>query len=218
MKRESSLWWKLTALAVLCLLALMLSSCGDYKRYTMHDGLAEFSFEYPAYYLRPALLEYPLEYRVSYGNPAVDEAGIEFATMVKTGYGYSVGNDFHVETLSVDVYSTNAFIQDSKDLIEFHLDFYETDPFIDFFIRDVRLLDRVPVTVAGFQGERIVYSYSRIPGTLRAEGPRYPSIAHEVSFDANGLVWSIISRADIEGAEKAEAGFEHLLETLKILD
>jgi len=75
------------------------------------------------------------------------------------------------------------------------------------------------VTVAGQQGEQIVYSHRdsiHIPDTVD-DLKSYPLIVRELLFDYKGQLWNISMSSHESNAEVDKAPFKHILRTLRIL-
>lgn len=84
-------------------------------------------------------------------------------------------------------------------------------------LQDFELLERSPMTIAGTHGERIIFSYYGYHSSMESEAET--GTAYKAYFDSEGLIWRVVMIADeYATAERAEAHFEHVLETFKILD
>ena len=172
-------------------------------RFTLSEGDAHFSFEYPRDY----------EERVTHVDPGW--------TMMYSAREL-VEEDWVIESslLMVDVYEAGLLGNpDAEAALESEITRIAThEHYIDF-----EILDRSSVSIAGVKGEQCVFSYyypEKAPSF--DEGPilKLPAtiIVRCVYFDHNGYIWGIRLSSTEGLAGEDEAHFEHILETFKILE
>lgn len=171
-------------------------SCNDktgYKEFTVSEGLAPFSFEYPAFYLKPR----------------IDRSLEPHSTEVKTS-GVIQPRVNGVEALFITIFQVSDTYPNALAMLDYDLSCAEEH-------QDFQLLEHSPITVAGIQGERIIYSYSIYPSPADFETETWT--ACKAYFDSEGLIWRVVILADeYAAAERARDDFEHILETFQILD
>ena len=170
------------------------TTSGDNKTLAVTGGVAQFSFDYSSLY-------------------QADRITInEDATTVWL-YGPSqYGKERNAVTISIFVQKSNGatFLSDLEHQLQRARG-----------IKDFLLLERSPVEVAGFQGERIRYSYEvPISSTAIRQGFKpLPGITSEVFFSGSSLRWSIRLFYYVTNAEASE-GYEkdlrQILTTLRI--
>ncbi len=83
---------------------------------------------------------------------------------------------------------------------------------------DYQLIEKTELTINGVKAYRIDYKHNNIIPAIVGTSKPSLSIYREVNFDADGLRWMILMESDSSTAEEDKADFEHILETLKILD
>lgn len=74
--------------------------------------------------------------------------------------------------------------------------------------------ERSPLRVAGVDGEKLVFTYT-MENAQDMPSRIYCWVA---AFDSKGQIWFIILATNIEPPDEAQADFEHLVNTFKILD
>ena len=119
--------------------------------------------------------------------------------------------------LSIAIYPTN------KATLYGPTERTEETPSIVYEWPDFELLERFPVTVAGIEGEEIVYFFNNpfpgpgspgyVPGSDFA-----PTIERQVYFDYQGLRWGILMSSNEITTELDEAIFNRILETFIIVE
>jgi hypothetical protein len=189
--------------------AMTMSCIGDktikYKPFTVNEGLVHFTFEYPDF-LRVPIVSSSLE-----PQSTLDPQSISVGTLGIIQPWWRVNGDVSNGFVYLDI--TISTISDSfpnaKAMMDYSLSRSEE-------LEEFKLLKHSPVTIAGTNGEIIVYSYFglRSLGKSAETGTSY-----EAYFDLKGQIWKIWMIADeYTVAERAEADFDHVLQTLQILD
>lgn len=80
-----------------------------------------------------------------------------------------------------------------------------------------KLLERLPVTVYGIEGELIAYVVDWFLPVSKGEGPLL-QYHKAVYFDYNGLIWTIEATSEMEMVDQVNADFDHIVQTFKIID
>ena len=164
-----------------------------YKELIVSEDMASFSFEYPAFYDEP------------YVSTPIETQSIE----VDAG-GLIQPRVSGAEFLFITVLPVSDSFPNAKTMLDYEFSLIEGLP-------DFQLLERSPVTIAGSQGEQVIYSYYGYHTTW--ESPAETGTAYDAYFDSGGLIWIVELIADeYTAAERAKADFEHILETFQILD
>jgi len=195
---SSKLWQKpYVLITILLFISILITGCNtsEYKTFTLKNGIAHFSFEYPSSYkvvdnivsLMPAYTHIIL-------RKPPNEEQMERITSV-----LSIYVDEAYTPLSVD----SAISSNLSDISTWN---------------DFKLLERSSIQVVGVNGQRIVYSWASIPARHGIAGEPIPSLAREVYFYQDGQLWNISISSDELTTEAAKADFEHVLRTFKILN
>jgi len=164
-----------------------------FSKFTVTEGLSHFSFEYPAFYR----------------TPYVDRALEPNSTEVKTG-GVIQPGVRGIESLHIEIFQVSDSFPDAKAMLDSSLSRSEEH-------QDFELLERSPITIDGVEGEQIVYSYYGFHATMESEAET--GTAYKAYFDCKGLIWRIVMLVDeYAQAERAEADFDHVIETFRFLD
>ena len=199
----------------------------EYITFTAEGAIPGFSFEYPSdyklysYQPMPGFLSTSVFLsNIDYGNPVeiVDgriissdriepppEAEWDFKNA--RIYIHKVGRYFHGAEAAA-----NEAIAEYKWLVRAG------------YSEDFKLLEKNRVTVGGMEGWEIVVSYTILPDAwndLDDAGTRtraVPVVNRELFFDAQDAVWQISIDSDAENADQAKLDYEHILETLRILE
>ncbi len=181
----------LTALLILSLL-FSITSCesSGYNKYTQRKGIAHFSFEYPESYEESS-------YYIDSDYTSISHARWQ--------------NDDWLESwFKVRVFEVGwAGYLDATDLLEHNIQLGTEE--------DYQILERSSIIIAGIKGEKLISSYT--PDTYESD-LKEPTllINRKVYFDYNGFIWEISMISIEKVAEADEPGWEHLLETFRILD
>lgn len=190
--------------AMILISVVMSSGCSSYKRFTLREGDAHFSFEYPGNYEEVLTHVYSGWAAVSFDHELVEEDWI-----IESSY------------LRVDVYEAGRRGNpDAEAALESAITRIATEEYYS----DFEILERSSVSIAGVKGEQCTLSYcyrEEIPAT-DDEGPflKLPALmtVRCVYFDYNGFIWEIWLRSTEGFAEEDKAHFEHIIETFEILD
>lgn len=187
----------LSALLIFCIGFISLTSCGEYKTFTLKEDKLHFSFEYPA------------SYRIVKGEIGSDVHNeIHYALL---GLELKRREENH-SWLEISYFSSSETSPNATATVERYLSTMSTQ-------YDFKLLERKKVTIAGVQGEKIVFTTldpnakSFVPFTEKAR------LTHiDLTFDYRELIWSISIMSNEAVAETDKAAFEHMIKTFKILD
>jgi hypothetical protein len=190
----------LLLILLLASLMVILPGCGGYREFIFREDNAHFSFEYPA----------------SYSKPYVDMTGLpelvsgETHRLIQDGEKVSVFSVMGFVILNPEYYSTNVSALLEKDLREYESGFN----YLEF-----KLLERSQISVSGIQGEQIIFSHMWKPeGYIGQKGEPYPWRGRTVYFYSNGAIWEYYLDSPLSTADQANADFEHILQTFKILE
>jgi hypothetical protein len=193
----------------------------NYNKFTLREGDARFSFEYPTNYEEMVTYlhvgdETPAYVFGRYTAVSFDRSIVEENQLLERSYLHVAAR----EASSLDNSDAKAALED--EIAKFATSKNN---------RDFEIIDRSPVTIAGVVGERVEFSYCQFQSDpfIEYEGPYVElpitSIVRYVCFDHDGFVWSIFLESwpifleSTEGlAEEDGVHFEHILETFTILD
>jgi len=182
---------------MLLIAVIMSSGCSGYKRFTLREGDAHFSFHYPKDY-KNALTDIGSGYTwVTFERLLPDEVqAVSWFTVTVDKAGTGRGE-----------------YTDAKDALEYDIS-------IRSKLDNYQLLERSPVSVAGVAGEQLIWSHFSFSPYIKGESPKEtkPMFSRHVYFDHGGLIWGISMTSIEKMAEETEQYFEHLLETFRILD
>jgi len=190
--------WLLIITAVLLMLSCLiaLTACegtaAGYNKYTQRKGIAHFSFECPESYEKSS---YYLD---------SDHTSILHARHHNDGY---LDSWFRVRVFEAGW----GDYSDATDLLE------KNNQRLGDSHEDYQILDRSSVSIDGVNGKKLISSYT--PDTYESDLKESTLLINrKVYFDHNGLIWEIMMISIEEVAEADEPGWEHLLETFRILD
>jgi hypothetical protein len=186
---------------VLIASSFLLTGCSEYKIFTLEKGIAHFAFECP----------------YSYKTEKVEvRSDFEYTHIILSGPGVRLiegGMDrtfiyLFIRTTSNDVPSAESALEDE-------LTFKSGLP-----LKDYQLMERSQISVAGIDGEQLIYYWDMgVPEYPDDPEPEpIPTIMRKVYFDYGNLIWTLSIRSNQAIVEEANAIFEHILETFKILD
>jgi hypothetical protein len=184
---------------------MSIPSCGG----NANSGYAKTSF-------RELGVRFGFEYPLSYGKPEVDRTGLPHLVTVgilplaQNTEWYPLDPIITITLLNSKYYGTDVSSSLEGRLTEYKAGF----PYLDF-----RLLARSPVTIDGAYGEEIVFSHTWTPNMYEGQkGESHPLNGRNVYFYSDGVIWEFSLASSFGTAEKANADFEHILQTFKILD
>lgn len=163
----------------------------EYKEFTVSEGPASFSFEYPAFFLKPTV-----ERSSETGYPFVSSVG--------------ANDQPGIEFLFIDVFQSSNASPNSTAMLDRDLREHWTK------LADFRLLERYPTSVSGYPGEVIAFAYSGL--TVVSELTPVNGVSYKAYFDNSGFIWKVGVTADEPGGTPAETHFKHILETFRFLD
>jgi hypothetical protein len=185
-----------------CLLALfipIISSCvadSYYSKFSVREGICKYSFEYPSHY----------------GKPFLDTSAGDAQTTVSITVPYHEEEIINI-ILVISVYKKNEDqLSSANSLVEYYLRLYESGGVLDF-----SLIEKSQKSVIGRDGILIVYSHTN-PLDAYPGKESVTDLTREVIFENDGLMWSISVTYDQKTPDSAESDFQHVLETLKIIE
>jgi hypothetical protein len=193
--------------------AVITDSINGYRTITEKDRLCSFSFEFSDFYevTKPSMVTKRTMYKF------VDMyllAPKKTTSMLLPGFETNSGASTNVITY------TPASIEISKTI-----DWGAASIHVDELLRDVStwprfiLLERNPVIVDGFPGEQIVYVNDTLLPFPSGSGEGRPlQIIRAIYFNVGNDVWTIEAESEMSMADQVKADFEHIIQTLKILD
>lgn len=197
MNKRSFCFFCLLIAVVIVALSCVLIVCGEYRRFVLRDELAQCSFEYPSSY----------SWATTY-NSNNESVSISSGLFSGGKDNTEVDSSIHFHILK----KNNSF-PDYKTLLEFTLDDLKRGS------GEFKLLERSEFTIAGIQGEKICYNYSRIREERKTKKQYLvPSIAYGGYFENNGILWEIIVDAIMEKSKFAEAAFDHIVSSFEFID
>jgi hypothetical protein len=168
-----------------------------YTRFDVREGNTHFSFEYPSRYEKPFL-------DTSAGNN-YSSVSIQLKNPVEKNLNVLI---------TISTSQVGETFPDSKYLLDYKLKLYESGVLLDY-----EPIERYPIIIMGIEGEAIFYSSSApqifVPYPNR-ENVIY--LTRKVLFSDNNIIWEISVDYDKDYPDTAESDFQHLLQTLKVLD
>jgi hypothetical protein len=202
-KRSSSRWILIVMAIMAVVLVIMSTNRSGYTRFTQVEGDVHFSFDYPRSYEETFN-------DVSSGSATVsfDHSIVEEGRIIEDSY------------LRVDVYRAGLVdVPDAEAALEATIASFATDEHYS----DFEILDRSPVTIAGVEGEQVIFSYclfEDIPSDSEGPSLKLPAtfIVRCAYFDHDNFIWEIFLQSTEGIAEEDGAHFEHILETFAIPD
>ncbi len=204
------------ALAILLVAAFAFPSCSlldftpdnAYKTMTVNNYIAEFSFEYRAFYRRvegPTIVDYgPHRFTYVFVEPPSKRRPV--TNIMPGSKGEVVQMSYGLAVIEV-----NAGDASKNPDLPAHV---RVEGALRSWSRwsQFKLLERATTTVEGVPAEYIVYE-------IDPPFPGWPLEYHaEAYFDREGLQWWVKASTDVELAEAVRADFDHVLQTLKILE
>ena len=175
----------------------------SYTRFTLREGDAHFSFEYPE----------------SYEKIAIDlHSGYAMVWFIRS----LVEEDWIIEDsyFRVQVYEAGQLGNpDAEAALESEITRIATSE----LYRHFEIRDRSSVSIAGVKGKQAIFTYYYPEAPLPLdEGPflKLPAflIVRCAYFDYNGFIWEIWLQSTEGLAKEDKAHFEHIIETFTILD
>ena len=185
---------------ILFIIIISLIGCSKYNHFSLTEGIAHFSFEYPSsYYLESTRLE---EKPWDYTRIRLLSKDEEFPLA-------------HLAQIIVDIENISTRYSNIDEEIEQLISWATSQGYRDFC-----LLERFDVEIAGVEGKGITYSYS---SRLESTGVGFrdvipPAITRNIYFEYNDKIWYISITASEDYAETAKADFEHIIETFKFIE
>ena len=183
------------------MLAIMLvafMSCGTpgYKKYTLREGIAHFSLEYPE----------------GYENVL---ASTQFGYVDVVFHQSLPEYDYIDSSISVVIHTVAAIselYENAKAAIEWSISH------LSGYFPDYQVLERKEINIDGVPAELLVGSFTMAEVPEDDVWNTGRKLDRQVYFDYDGCIWHISMTSDEENAEADEAVWEHLLETFTILD
>ena len=175
------------------------SGCNGYRKYTFNNTIANCSFDVP----------------LSFGPLSVDNVSENFVSIFGTSILNKESSDLY---LSADVSLISDSYPDYKTLLEDHLKWAKQGQGEDEF----NLIERLPITIAGVQGEKITYYYTihheaRIIDNEIIIPEPTQRIKYEAFFENDGILWHIGVSAIVERTEEAQSTFTRIIDTFELL-
>ena len=150
--------------------------------------------------------EYPIAYEKSDPNPY---EGLDYEADV-VGERYMVAFDESNTSKQINVQLWNPTA-----------DYPDATSRLDYFAANIinagqnpEIIERSPLIIAGLNGEILVYTYT-IEDVTNIPNRIYSWVA---AFDGKGQVWLITMGTNMAATDEAEADFEHLINTFKLID
>ena len=225
-------------LIAILVLVLFLNGCGKssvkvyapitysddngYFTFTAENGIPRFSFEYPSDY---NLLSYQSMPEVPITSVLLSDVDYRYQEeymgdyVIRSNiveYPPEAEWDYKLVNIFIDKYSPEAATA-LKECIAEHKRYA-----IAGLSEDFRLLQKRRVVVAGIEGWEIVLSYIDLPvmphGSSEVRTRAVPVVARELFFDYQDMAWNIRVYSDEGNAEQARLDYEHILQTLRILN
>jgi hypothetical protein len=185
---------------VLIASSLLFTGCSEYKIFTLEKGIAHFTFEYPSVY---KVGKVEVRSDLDYTDVTLNGPGVRYTEGTNRTYIY------------IFIQATSEAFPNAESSLEYELTFNDGLP-----LKDYQLLERSQISVAGIDGEQIIYYWDMgVPEYPDDPEPEpIPTIMREVYFDYGNLIWTLSIRSNQAIVEEANAIFEHMLETFQILD
>ena len=185
-----------------------------FRTLTVNNELCSFSMEYPESYKR----EGPYV-DLDYVRPYTDvhllspKKSMELLVPANKDSLKTVTSGYVPASFLVEVYDTR-----NSPTVSYNANGrLENDIVDNAEWENFELLERLPVTVSGMEGELIAYVVDWFIPIPRGEGPLL-QYHQAVYFDHNGLIWVIEATAEMGMVDQVKADFEHILKTFKIMD
>jgi hypothetical protein len=189
------------------------SSDSGFKSVTIENELCHYSLEYPSYYDKNIWDNF--DFDVPYTALTLDAPTISEAAEIPD----PSSGEMKAVTGRRSPAVIYVVVSDSK---EYWGESYSATDKLEGVLEDeakwenYELLERAPLTVAGIEGEMVVYLVdSLIAWFTGSEGLEYN---RAVYFEYDGLIWVIEAKCDEDMMDQINADFEHIIETFTIID
>ena len=192
---------------------IITNSTGGYRTITEKDKLCSFSFEFSDFYeiVKPSVVTSHTSYNFVYMQLLAPK---KTTSMLLPNF----------ETKSSGSASEITYVPASIN-VSLTIGWGSASANVDELLKDVSkwpgfdLLERSPVTVAGFAGEKIIYvSNTLLPFPSSSVEEQPLQITRAVYFNVGNDVWIIEAQYESDMAERVSADFDHILQTFKILN
>ena len=180
MRNRWQLFLALALVMMICLLAL--SGC-SYRTFTLKEGIAHFSFEYPSNYKI---------HSVEVGDIYRRRGEYTDINMFTPKVGEKSLAEVHDAEIRIAIHQADSGVSNSTEALESFLSDSSK------FYKDFKLFERSDITVDGIQGERVVFSYTSLIVMVYHIGMHIvrPSAVGRITyFDYSGKIW----RKNVEG-------------------
>jgi hypothetical protein len=184
---------------LLILVVCSASSCsdGEYKIFTLGEGIAHFSMEYPSTYE---------VVRIDIRNDA---------TTCYTDVGLRQPNAQRqngLREISVYAWPIDSTKTGAAAVLDDLLDHAGT------VFKDFELLNRYSIMVGDREGQLAIFSWTAAPATYSDESEiaTLPALSRIVCFCHRNIAWEIHVASDSESQEEAEAEFGHIIDSFRI--
>jgi hypothetical protein len=183
------------------LLALLAASCGssDYKVFSLREGIGHFSIEYPA--------EYAIS-RIDIRNDLVSR-------YTDIGLGsQAITSNPGLNEISIYAWPIDSS-SDTASLILTSMLAQGENIFPDF-----KLLGRFSMMIGDMEGQGAIFSWTASApiSSSESEANTLPAVSRMVCFRHGDLAWEIhVASGELEQMQ-AEADFQHIINTFRILN
>lgn len=223
MIRNNNLKVLVILLALLLLIALITTSCGENSVSASPGDYAAFKFggDDVRFKLRGTLLhehplftfEYPSSFTYNYNEDEILlNMRMTLVTFERQVQGFS--ESFPKTGLTVSVHEPGLWNDtNARTTIENTINYHSSEP--DFFV-----IERTSTSVAGSNAELLSYSFHQPVREVFGSTPipEYNEIVKFVCFDYQELIWRICLNCVDEELPETEIYFQHVLDTFQIIE
>jgi hypothetical protein len=180
----------------------LLVGYSDYRKYTFNNTFLSCSFEYPRFH-RVISIEQPNK------NSPIARVFIALIQLKSP----------QDESINISIREADSLFPGYNALLEFQQNTLRNS----LVNSDLKILETSNTMVDGITSEKIKYFYFR-PDEPKGNGDQLkvpnatPTYSFNVYFEKNGFIWEIKVVAIATRVKQAEADFDHILETFKILE
>jgi hypothetical protein len=192
---------------------IITNSTGGYRTITEKDKLCSFSFEFSDFYeiVKPSVVTSHTSYNFVYMQLLAPKKD---TSMILPNFETQSSNNSNVVTYvpaTIEILTTIGWGSSSAHVDELLKDVSKWPGF--------NLLERSPVTVAGFSGEKIIYISNTLLPFPSSSGEEQPlQTTKAIYFNVGNDVWIIEAQYESDMEERVSAEFDHILQTFKILN
>ena len=204
-------------LVLICIfIAYQVYSCSrdGYKQITIKNELGSYSLEYPSHYKKN--IRDNLEFKVPYTDFTL-EGPVKKETVEvfdpETGEIKTVTGKRGTSSISINICNLKVYYGESYSAVDFYDDLLQGLTKWENF----RILERSPITVAGIEGELVVYLVDKLM-PIPVEDGKNLTYVRAAYFDYNDLVWEIEAKCNQDIQDEVTGYFNHVIETFEILE